>query len=170
MPRRHRKRSLKGGFWPFDSNTSSSGYGTSSSGSGFFGKFFGTSSTRSNTGSGFFSNLFVTSSGNTGYGNIGYGSTGTGNTGYGNTGYGNTGYGTGNTGYGNTGYGNAGYGGKTKRNRKSMKGGYNANSPTTGLATTAAPFSGPTAQPQTIVGGRTRKRRTGRKSRRQRRH
>ena len=52
------------------------------------------------------------------------------------------------------------YGGKTRRNkRKHMKGGYSANSSTTGLAATAAPFSGKTAQPHNWVGGKTRKRR-----------
>ena len=39
-----------------------------------------------------------------------------------------------------------------------MRGGFKDNTPTTGLAAHAAPFSGPTAQPQTIVGGRTRRR------------
>jgi len=48
-------------------------------------------------------------------------------------------------------------GGKTKR--RYMKGGFKDNIPTTGLAAHAAPFSGPTAQPHTWVGGRTRKNR-----------
>jgi len=57
-------------------------------------------------------------------------------------------------------------GGKTKRRR--MRGGFKDNTPTTGLAAHAAPFSGPTAQPHNWVGGRTRRR--GRKhSRRHRR-
>lgn len=61
------------------------------------------------------------------------------------------------------------YGGKTKRRR--MRGGFTDNTPTTGLATHAAPFSGPTAQPQTIVGGKTRRhKRRGHRSRRYRRH
>jgi len=58
-------------------------------------------------------------------------------------------------------------GGKTRRRK--MRGGYNANTPATGLASTAASFSGQTAQPHTYVGGKT-KRHSGRKSRRHRRH
>ena len=54
------------------------------------------------------------------------------------------------------------------RTRK-MKGGYNANTPTTGLVAESAPFSGPTAQPHNWVGGKTRKRKGNRKSRRHRR-
>lgn len=52
-------------------------------------------------------------------------------------------------------------GGKTKRRR--MKGGFKDNTPITGLASHAAPFSGSTAQPHNLVGGRTRRR--GRKHR-----
>jgi hypothetical protein len=50
------------------------------------------------------------------------------------------------------------FGGKHRRSRRHMRGGFKDNTPTTGLAVHAAPFSGPTAQPQTIVGGRTRRR------------
>ena len=50
------------------------------------------------------------------------------------------------------------FGGKHKRSRRHMRGGFKDNTPITGLAAHAAPFSGPTAQPQTIVGGRTRRR------------
>jgi hypothetical protein len=46
-------------------------------------------------------------------------------------------------------------GGKIKR--RIMKGGYQDNISVTGLASTAAPFSGPTAQPHQMVGGKTRK-------------
>ena len=43
---------------------------------------------------------------------------------------------------------------------KKMRGGdFTDNTPTTGLAFHAAPFSGETARPNTIVGGKTRKRR-----------
>ena len=52
-------------------------------------------------------------------------------------------------------------GGK-KRRRKSRKmrgGNFTDNTPTTGLAFHAAPFSGETARPNTWVGGKTRKRR-----------
>lgn len=48
------------------------------------------------------------------------------------------------------------YGGKTKKRR--MRGGFKDNTVMTGLAANAAPFSGKTAQPQTIVGGKTKKR------------
>lgn len=61
------------------------------------------------------------------------------------------------------------YGGKRSRRRgRHMRGGFKDNTPTTGIAAHAAPFSGPTAEPQTIVGGRTRRR--GRKGRKTRRH
>ncbi len=57
------------------------------------------------------------------------------------------------------------FGGK-RRSRK-MRGGFESNAPT-GLVVYAAPFSGPTAEPQTKVGGRTRRRgrKSGRKSHR----
>ena len=47
-------------------------------------------------------------------------------------------------------------GGRTRRRR--MRGGFKDNTPTTGLASHAAPFSGPTAQPHNWIGGRTRRR------------
>jgi hypothetical protein len=47
-------------------------------------------------------------------------------------------------------------GGKTKRRR--MRGGFKDNTPTTGLANLAAPFSGKTAQPHNWVGGKTKRR------------
>ena len=46
-------------------------------------------------------------------------------------------------------------GGKTKRRR--MRGGFKDNTPTTGLASHAASFSGETAKPHNLVGGRTRR-------------
>ena len=48
------------------------------------------------------------------------------------------------------------YGGKTKRHkhRRSMKGGFTGYTPTTGLSSNAASFSGSTAQPQVWLGGR----------------
>lgn len=49
------------------------------------------------------------------------------------------------------------YGGRTRRRR--MRGGFKDNTPTTGLAAHAAPFSGPTAQPHNWVGGKTRRHR-----------
>jgi hypothetical protein len=58
------------------------------------------------------------------------------------------------------------YGGR-KRTRR-MKGGFKDNTPTTGLAAHAAPFSGVTAKPHNLVGGKTRRRR--RKSRKHRKH
>lgn len=61
------------------------------------------------------------------------------------------------------------YGGKTKRRR--MRGGFHDNIPTTGLASHAASFSGPTAKPHTLVGGKSVKRgRKGGKTRRYRKH
>jgi hypothetical protein len=48
------------------------------------------------------------------------------------------------------------YGGKKRS--KTRRGGYSANTPTTGIASTGAPFSGATAKPQHWVGGKTKKR------------
>jgi hypothetical protein len=63
------------------------------------------------------------------------------------------------------------YGGKHRKSRRHMKGGYHDNTPTTGLAAHAAPFSGPTAQPHNWVGGKTKRRnKKGGKSRRHRKH
>jgi hypothetical protein len=64
-----------------------------------------------------------------------------------------------NTGMG-TGMGSPSYqrrfGGRTRT--RQMRGGFQDNTSTTDLAVNAAPFSGPTAEPQTMVGGRTRRR------------
>jgi hypothetical protein len=51
------------------------------------------------------------------------------------------------------------YGGKKRRSKKMRGGDFTDNSPTTGLAFHAAPFSGETARPNTWVGGKTKKRR-----------
>lgn len=60
------------------------------------------------------------------------------------------------------------YGGKTRRRK--MKGGYENNISSSNLASNSAPFSGPTAQPHNLVGGRSRKnRRNHKKSNRHRR-
>ena len=50
-----------------------------------------------------------------------------------------------------------GTGGRTRRRR--MRGGFKDNTPTTGLASHAASFSGSTAEAHNWVGGRTKKRR-----------
>ena len=101
-------------------------------------------------------------------------------------GYGATGYGA-NTGYGATGYDvnsgdyelgegvgtgnmfNSSYGGRKGCRSRTMRGGYKANSPTTGPAVYAAPYSGTTAKAHNWVGGRKRTRRT-KKSRKTRKH
>jgi hypothetical protein len=62
------------------------------------------------------------------------------------------------------------YGGRRNTRKRRMRGGFKDNTPTTGLAAHAAPFSGPTAKPHTWVGGKTRRHRIGGKSRRHRRH
>ena len=63
------------------------------------------------------------------------------------------------------------YGGRTRRRRRHMKGGFRDNTPTTGIAEHAAPFSGPTAQPHTMVGGKTRHhKKKGSRSRKHRKH
>lgn len=65
------------------------------------------------------------------------------------------------------------YGGKSKKRR--MKGGFKDNTPTSGIALNAGPFSGKTAQPHNWVGGRRKtinnrnKKRKHNKSRRCRR-
>lgn len=48
------------------------------------------------------------------------------------------------------------YGGRSRRRR--MRGGFKDNTPTTGLAAHAASFSGQTAKPHNLVGGRTKRR------------
>ena len=59
------------------------------------------------------------------------------------------------------------YGGKTRRRR--MRGGFKDNTPSTGLAAHAASFSGETAKPHNLVGGRTRRhKRRGKRSHRRR--
>jgi len=50
------------------------------------------------------------------------------------------------------------YGGRRSRRRRHMRGGYRDNTPTTGIASNAGSFSGKTAQPHNLVGGRTRRR------------
>jgi hypothetical protein len=58
------------------------------------------------------------------------------------------------------------FGGRRSRRRHHMRGGFKDNTPATGIAVNAASFSGKTAEPQTIVGGRTRRRGRKRTSRR----
>lgn len=51
--------------------------------------------------------------------------------------------------------------------RRRMRGGFKDNTPNTGIAVHAAPFSGKTAQPQTMVGGKTKRhKKRSRKTRR----
>ena len=56
-------------------------------------------------------------------------------------------------------------GGRKSRNRsrRIMKGGYTDNIAVSGLAANAAPFSGETAKPQTMVGGKSRRRKASRR-------
>jgi hypothetical protein len=58
------------------------------------------------------------------------------------------------------------YGGKSRKHRRRMRGGFKDNTPVTGLASHAASFSGQTAKPHTLVGGKTRRRRKSRTHRR----
>ena len=52
------------------------------------------------------------------------------------------------------------YGGKRRRkSKKHMRGGFKDNISRSGLASNASPFSGSTAKPHNLVGGRTRRRR-----------
>jgi len=48
---------------------------------------------------------------------------------------------------------------RRRRSRKNKRGGYSASMSTNNLASSAASFSGKTAQPLNIVGGRTKRRR-----------
>lgn len=60
------------------------------------------------------------------------------------------------------------YTGGRKTRRRRMRGGFEDNTPTTGLASNAAQFSGQTAQPDNLVGGKLKRRRI--KSRKHRRY
>jgi hypothetical protein len=60
------------------------------------------------------------------------------------------------------------YTGGRRTRRRRMRGGFEDNTPTTGLASNAAQFSGPTAQPHNLVGGKSKRR--GIKSRKHRRY
>jgi hypothetical protein len=62
-----------------------------------------------------------------------------------------------------------GYGGKRRQSKKNMKGGFSANTPTTGLAATASPISGIASVRSMWVGGKTKKRRSH-KQRKSRKH
>ena len=73
--------------------------------------------------------------------------------------------------YGNQTSINQGFGGKRGTTRKRhLRGGYTDNTPTTGLAITAAPFSGPTAQPHNWIGGKSRRKNKGKKMNTRRRY
>ena len=52
---------------------------------------------------------------------------------------------------------------RSRKHRRRMRGGFKDNTPTTGLAAHAASFSGQTAKPHTLVGGKTRRSRKTRK-------
>jgi len=142
MPRKYSRRNMKGGF-DFNSLTSSltSGWNSLSQNSKSWWEKL-KSPTTSSTGSS-------------------YGSTGSS---YGSTG--STSYSTPSSSYSTP--GTPSYGGRKRRHRsRKMRGGnFTDNTPTTGLAFHAAPFSGETARPNTIVGGKTRKRRKHVKSHR----
>jgi hypothetical protein len=143
MPRRHRHRTLKGGFLDDLSNTLS-GWGSSFSqgASRMWDKT--KNATSSLTGS---TPSYGTSS-------------------YGTSSYGTSSYNT--PSYQQAPMHSSSYGGKHSRRRRHMRGGYKDNTPTTGIAANAASFSGPTAKPHNWVGGRTRRR--GRKGGKTRRH
>ena len=64
--------------------------------------------------------------------------------------------------------GSSNYTGGRRTRRRRMRGGFEDNTPTTGLASNAAQFSGPTAQPRNFVGGKSK--RCGVKSRKHRRY
>jgi hypothetical protein len=140
MPRKHRynRKTFRGGFSLTDS------WGNLTQGAS---SWWG--STKSKIGMG------SSSSPTTSYGS--YGDT-SGNT----QNYGDTSGTTQN--YGDTSGTTQTYGGKSKK-RRTMRGGYKSYTPTTGLAGHGASFSGQTAKPHTLVGGKTRKRCRGGKHR-----
>ena len=81
------------------------------------------------------------------------------------TGMSNMGYGSSDSSSSNFGTTNGG------RRTKRKHGGYNSNTPTTGLASTASPVSGiQTAKPHTWVGGKTKKRHKHSKSCKHKKH
>jgi len=139
MPKKYSRRSMKGG-WDFTSGWNS----FKDWGSGAWGKL--TSSTPTSTPS------YTPTSNYNGTYDASYNGTTNGYNGY--------------NGYNGT----TGYGGKKRRPQsKKMRGGnFTDNTPTTGLAFHAAPFSGETARPNTWVGGKTKKRRKRAKSCRKR--
>lgn len=58
------------------------------------------------------------------------------------------------------------YGGRYSKRRR-HRGGFKDNTPTTGIAVSAASFSGQTAKPNTIIGGKTKRhKKSGKKTRR----
>jgi hypothetical protein len=58
------------------------------------------------------------------------------------------------------------YGGRKRTSRRKHKGGFKANTPSSGLAAHASSYSGsPTAKPHNLVGGRTRRRRQSKRRR-----
>jgi hypothetical protein len=158
--------------WNLFGSTPSTGssYSTSSynpSGSSSWNLFGSTPSTGMST-----SPIGSTGMGSTGMSSTGMGTTGMGSTGMSTSPMGSTGMSTspmGSTGsmgqfktMGSTAFANPmnsqrRFGGRTRGRR--MRGGFNSNISTTDLAAHAAPFSGPTAQPHNLVGGRTRRRR-----------
>jgi len=57
-------------------------------------------------------------------------------------------------------------GGRKRTSKRKHKGGFNANTPSSGLAAHAGSYSGsPTAKPHNLVGGRTRRRRHSKRRR-----
>jgi len=160
MPKKHshKHRKINGGFWPFDSKSSTS---ENKQNSWFSGDLFGTSltGTTSSTGS------TTASTGTTASTEPSYtASTGTTTTSTGTTASTEPSYTGSTTPSYNTDSTGSTYGGKSRKHkRRHMRGGYKDNISTTNLAAKAASFSGPTAKPHTWVGGRTRRHRKARK-------
>jgi hypothetical protein len=104
------------------------------------------------------------------YGQPSYGQSTYGQSTYGQPSYGQSSYGQSSYGqpsYGQSAYGQSSYGGKkNKKHTRRMRGGFTDNTPVTGLAAHAASFSGPTAKPHNLVGGKTRRHRNSKTNRR----
>jgi hypothetical protein len=159
-----RQRRLRGGFLGLFGTQQNTNYPTSSYNPSSSWNLFGSTPS---TGSSYYTpsswNLFGTTPSTMGTG-MGTSTMGTGmgtstmGTGMGTSTMGTSTMGTGmGTGMGtSTPYYQRRYGGKTRG--RHMKGGFKDNISATNLAAHAAPFSGPTAKPHNLVGGRTRRR------------
>jgi hypothetical protein len=110
------------------------------------------------------SNYSESSYGQPSYGQSSYGQSSYGQPSYGQSSYGQSSYEQ--PSYGQSAYGQSYGGKKNKKHTRRMRGGFTDNTPVTGLAAHAASFSGQTAKPHNLVGGKTRRNRNSKTNRR----